>query len=139
MNKCILVGNLTRDPELSQTSSGISFCRFSIAVNRTYTNANGERETDFINIVTWRGLAENCGKYLAKGRKVAVCGQIQTRSYDDKEGNKRYATEVVADDVEFLGGGGDQANGGGSGSYERSSAPKKVSELKPVEDDGLPF
>ncbi|MDE7395533.1 MAG: single-stranded DNA-binding protein, partial [Clostridiales bacterium] len=70
----------------------------------------------------------------------AVCGQLQTRSYDDKEGNKRYATEVVADDVEFLGGGGDQAgNGGGNGSYERTSAPKKVSELKPVEDDGLPF
>ena len=142
MNKCILVGNLTRDPELSQTSSGISFCRFSIAVNRGYTNANGERETDFINIVTWRGLAENCGKYLAKGRKVAICGQIQTRSYEDKEGAKRYSTEVVADDVEFLGGGGDQQNGGsGGGSYDRdrSSAPRKVSELKPVEDDGLPF
>ena len=139
MNKCILVGNLTRDPELSQTSSGISLCRFSIAVNRSYSNANGEREVDFINIVTWRGLAENCGKYLAKGRKVAVCGQIQTRSYEDKEGNKRYSTEVVADDVEFLGGGGDQQNSSGGGSYERSSAPKKVSELKPVEDDGLPF
>lgn len=139
MNKCILVGNLTRDPELSQTSSGISFCRFSIAVNRGYTNSNGEREADFINIVTWRGLAENCGKYLAKGRKVAICGQIQTRSYDDKEGNKRYATEVVADDVEFLGGGNAEQGGQGGGSYERASAPKKVSELKPVEDDGLPF
>ena len=139
MNKCILVGNLTRDPELSQTSSGISLCRFSIAVNRSYSNANGEREVDFINIVTWRGLAENCGKYLAKGRKVAVCGQIQTRSYEDKEGAKRYSTEVVADDVEFLGGGGDQQNAGGGGSYERQAPAKKVSELKPVEDDGLPF
>ncbi len=137
MNKCILVGNLTRDPELTQTTSGVSMCRFSIAVNRNYANANGEREADFINIVTWRGLAENCGKYLQKGRKVAVCGQIQTRSYDDKDGNRRYATDVVADDVEFIGGG----DGGSSAPREeRSSAPKKLtSELKPVEDDGLPF
>lgn len=144
MNKCILVGNLTRDPELSQTQSGISMCRFSIAVNRTYANANGEREADFINIITWRGLAENCGKYLAKGRKVAVCGQIQTRSYEDKDGNKRYSTEVVADDVEFINSGAGGGEGGGnynnSRSEERSSAPKKLTaELKPVEDDGLPF
>ncbi|MCI8459380.1 MAG: single-stranded DNA-binding protein [Clostridia bacterium] len=146
MNKCILVGNLTRDPELTQTTSGISMCRFSIAVNRTYTNANGEREADFINIITWRGLAENCGKYLAKGRKVAVCGQIQTRSYDDKDGNRRYSTEVVADDVEFIGGAnseGGNAYGGGSAfgnREEKSAAPKKTTgELKPLEDDDLPF
>lgn len=138
MNKCILVGNLTRDPELTQTTSGVSMCRFSIAVNRSYANANGEREADFINIVTWRGLAENCGKYLAKGRKVAVCGSIQTRSYDDKDGNRRYATDVVADDVEFIGGG--NSDGGSSPAPERSAAPKKLtSELKPIEDDGLPF
>ena len=140
MNKCILIGNLTRDPELSQTSSGISLCRFSIAVNRGYSNANGEREVDFINIVAWRGLAENCGKYLSKGRKVAVCGQIQTRSYEDKDGNKRYSTEVVADDVEFMpsGNGSEQQSGGGS-SNERPAPAKKVSGLQPVEDDGLPF
>lgn len=138
MNKCILVGNLTRDPELTQTTSGVSMCRFSIAVNRSYANANGEREADFINIVTWRGLAENCGKYLAKGRKVAVCGSIQTRSYDDKDGNRRYATDVVADDVEFIGGG--NSDGGALPAPERSAAPKKLtSELKPIEDDGLPF
>lgn len=140
MNKCILVGNLTRDPELTQTTSGVSLCRFSIAVNRNYSNANGEREADFINIVTWRALAENCGKYLAKGRKVAVCGSIQTRTYDDKDGNKRYATDVVADDVEFLGGAGGAGNGddrSSGGGQERRS--QKVSELKPVEDDGLPF
>ena len=143
MNKCILVGNLTRDPELTQTQSGISMCRFSIAVNRTYANANGEREADFINIVTWRGLADNCGKYLSKGRKVAICGQIQTRSYEDKEGNKRYSTEVVADDVEFINSAGGGEGGGNYNSApreERNSAPKKLtSELKPVEDDGLPF
>ena len=87
MNKCVLVGNLTRDPELAQTPSGISVCKFSIAVNRMYADANGERQVDFINIVTWRGLAENCGKYLSKGKKVALSGQIQTRSYDDKKPN----------------------------------------------------
>ena len=116
-------------------------CRFSIAVNRSYTNANGEREADFINIVTWRGLAENCGKYLAKGRKVAVCGQIQTRSYDDKDGNRRYSTEVVADDVEFIGGGNGGESGGNYAAREERSAPQKkaTAELKPVEDDDLPF
>lgn len=103
MNKCIFVGNLTRDPEMGSTNSGISYCRFSIAVNRTYSNANGEREADFINIVTWRGLADNCGKYLQKGSKVCVCGQLQTRTYEGNDGSKRYATEIVADDVEFIG------------------------------------
>ena len=77
MNKCILIGNLTRDPELTTTATGVSLCRFSIAVNRAYANQNGEREADFFNIVTWRGLAENCSKYLSKGRKVAVVGNIQ--------------------------------------------------------------
>ena len=141
MNKCILVGNLTRDPELTQTQSGISMCRFSIAVNRNYSNANGEREADFINIVAWRGLAENCGKYLAKCRRVAVGGLVRTRSYDDKDGNKRYSTEVVADDVEFIGGGQSEGGGNyGAPREERAAAPKKLtSELKPVEDDGLPF
>ena len=103
MNKCIFVGNLTRDPETGSTNSGISYCRFSIAVNRNYANANGEREADFINIVTWRGLADNCARYLQKGSKVCVCGQLQTRTYEGQDGTKRYATEIVADDVEFIG------------------------------------
>ena len=102
MNKAILIGNLTRDPEKATTSSGISVCRFSIACNRPYTNADGERECDFLNIVTWRGLADNCGKYLNKGNKVAITGTIQTRSYEDDDRNKRYVTEIVADEVEFL-------------------------------------
>ena len=88
MNKCIFIGNLTRDPEYQTTGSGVSLCRFSIAVNRSYSNANGERETDFINIVTWRGLADNCSKYLFKGSKVCVVGQLQNRTYEDKDGNK---------------------------------------------------
>lgn len=137
MNKCALVGNLVRDPELTQTQSGISVCRFTIAVSRNFTNTNGERDADFINVVTWRGLAENCGKYLVKGKKVALSGQIQTRSYDDKNGEKRYVTEVVADDVEFIGGNSGEA----SEPKQAAQKPKKktVGELKPIEDDGLPF
>ena len=133
MNKCVLVGHLTRDPELSTTTSGISLCRFSIAVNRSYANSNGEREADFINIVAWRGLADNCGKYLSKGRKVAVSGSIQTRSYEDKDGNKRYSTEVVADDVEFLTPGGD-----GAAADRPPRASKPAIELEQM-DDNLPF
>lgn len=139
MNKCIFIGNLTRDPEHSVTGSGVSVCRFSIAVNRSYTNANGEREADFINIVTWRGLADNCAKYLAKGRKVAVVGEMQTSSYE-KDGVKRYSTDIVASDVEFIGGGN---NEGGGQSVSVSTAPaqnKKVSELEAMDaDDDLPF
>ena len=102
MNRVILIGNLTKDPEFNTTNSGISVCRFTVAVNRKFKNENGESESDFINIVTWRGLADNCGKYLHKGNKVSVCGSIQTRSYDTPDGTKRYVTEVIADEVEFL-------------------------------------
>lgn len=137
MNKVMLIGNLTRDPELRTTSSGTSVCTFSIAVNRNFTNAAGEREADFINITVWRGLAENCAKYLTKGRKVAVCGALQSRTYDDKEGNKRYALEVVADDVEFLSSRSDSADAPAAGS-SRPPAKKPVANLQPV-DDELPF
>ena len=134
MNKCVLVGNLTRDPEHTTTANGISLCRFSIAVNRSYANSNGEREADFINIVAWRGLADNCGKYLSKGRKVAVSGSIQTRSYEDKDGNKRYATEVVAEDVEFL-----TPRGEGAAADRPTRASKPSIELEQTIDDNLPF
>ena len=82
MNKVILVGNLTRDPELSETPNGVAVCRFSIAVSRDYASSDGTRETDFFNITVWRGRAENCGKYLKKGNKVAIVGSLQTRSYE---------------------------------------------------------
>lgn len=135
MNKVILIGNLARDPELSTTGSGISLARFSIAVNRPYTNTNGERETDFFNIVVWRGLAENCGKYLAKGKKAAIVGHIQNRTYEAQDGSKRYATDIVADEVEFL---------SPKSEYDSGSAQSPKSErtdgLKPVDDDDdLPF
>lgn len=102
MNKVILVGNLTRDPELSETQSGVAVCRFAIAVSRDYANSDGTRETDFFNITVWRGRAENCGKYLKKGNKVAIVGSLQNRSYEDKDGIKRNVTDIVANEVEFL-------------------------------------
>lgn len=102
MNRAILIGNLTRNPDMHTTNSGISVCRFTVAVQRRYQNADGEREADFIPVVCWRQLAEICGKHLAKGRKVGVSGYIQTRNYEAKDGSKRTMTEVVADEVEFL-------------------------------------
>ena len=139
MNKCIFVGNLTRDPDFQQTGSGVSYCRFSIAVNRNYTNANGEREADFINIVTWRGLADRCNTYLRKGNKIGVVGSMQTRSYDANDGTKRFVTEIVADDVEFLTpkGSNDDRDGDETPVYRPKKKP--VADLEPVENDDLPF
>ncbi len=103
MNKVFLIGNLTRDPEMRSTQSGVAVCNFSIAVNRRFRNPQtGQQETDFLNVIAWRQLAELCGKYLAKGRKVAVTGSIQTRTYKVKDGSKRTAWDIVADEVEFL-------------------------------------
>ena len=102
MNKVVLIGRLTRDPELRYTGSNTAVATFSLAVNRNFTNQQGEREADFINIVVWRKQAENVKNYLSQGSQVAIEGRIQTRSYDDNNGQKRYVTEVVADNVEFL-------------------------------------
>lgn len=118
MNKVILIGRLTRDPELRYTSSNIPTATFSIAVDRPFTSQSGEREADFINIVVWRKQAENCKNYLNKGSQVAVEGRIQTRNYDGQDGKKVYVTEVVADNVQFL---GTRSNNGGS-SYEAQPA-----------------
>lgn len=135
MNKVFLVGNLTKDPELSTTTNGISVCRFSLAVSRRYVGASGERETDFINIVVWRGQAENCHKYLKKGSKCGIVGTLQTRSYDAQDGSKRYVTEVVADEVEFI----STRNSDGSSKQEAAEEVEDVTELKPIDDDSLPF
>ncbi|NCC82709.1 MAG: single-stranded DNA-binding protein [Clostridia bacterium] len=101
MNKAILMGRLTQDPELKSTNNGISVCTFSIAVDRRFKNASGEREADFIPIVTWRQTAEFVAKYFHKGSRIALVGSIQVRSWQDKEGGKRYTTEVVADECYF--------------------------------------
>ena len=102
MNRVCLVGRLTAKPELRYTSSNIPYTRFSLAVNRTFNNAQGERETDFINIIVWRRQAENVANYLDKGSQVSIEGRIQTGSYTDQAGNKRYTTDVAADSVQFL-------------------------------------
>ena len=102
MNKVFLIGRLTRDPELKYTGTNIAVATFSLAVNRNFTSANGEREADFINVVVWRKQAENVKNYINQGSQVAIDGRIQTRTYDDKDGKKVYVTEVVADNVQFL-------------------------------------
>lgn len=135
MNKVILVGNLTRDPELSETPSGVAVCRFAIAVTRDYANSDGNRETDFFNITVWRGRAENCGKYLKKGNKVAVVGSLQNRSYEDKDGIKRNVTDVTANEVEFLTPRIAQSDGDVTVVTERRVPPK----LEPIDDNQLPF
>ncbi len=110
MNKAILIGRLTRDPELRTTPTGRNVCQFSVAVNRTYTNANGEREADFINCVVWDKQAENLVKYQKKGNQIAVEGRIQTRNYDDNNGKKVYVTEVLASNISFLDAKGSSSN-----------------------------
>jgi single-strand DNA-binding protein len=102
MNKVFLIGNLTRDPELTETASGVALCHFSIAVGRTYTQGDGERQTDFFNCTAWRGIGETIAKYCKKGNKVAVGGSVQLRNYEDNQGVKRTAVDIIVNDVEFL-------------------------------------
>lgn len=131
MNRAFLVGNLTRDPENSVVSGDISNCRFSIAVSRRVSK---NKEVDYFNIVAWRGLADTCGKYLKKGSKVAVIGEIQNRSYETKDGQKRYVTEIMADEVQFLSSKGDAEV------IQNDDVEEEVQDLKPIPDDGdIPF
>ncbi|RNB76671.1 single-stranded DNA-binding protein [Brevibacillus panacihumi] len=156
MNKVILIGNLTKDPELRYTPNGVAVATFTVAINRPRTNQAGEREADFINIVAWQKLADLCATYLRKGRQAAIEGRLQTRSYDNKEGKRVYVTEVVAENVQFLGGrgneGGENAGydpGPGFGGSNRPSPQRNddpfgdpfASAGKPINisDDDLPF
>jgi single-strand DNA-binding protein len=102
MNKIILIGRLTKDVDMRFTQEGKAVANFTLAVDRPYKNQQGEKEADFIKIVAWGKLAEHCGNYIGKGRLVAVCGRLQTRSYKGDDGQRRYVTEVVADEVKFL-------------------------------------
>jgi single-strand DNA-binding protein len=148
LNRVILIGRLTRDPELRYTPAGVAVTTFTLAVDRPFTNQQREREADFINIVTWRQLAETCANYLRKGRLSAVEGRIQVRNYDNNEGRRVYVTEVIADNVRFLespnsGGGGGGASreegmpGGGNNSQQRYSGPRDNQD--PFQDDGKPI
>lgn len=131
MNKIILCGNLTRDIDLATTNNGKTYGKFALAVQRSFANQDGERETDFINIIVWGKTAENCGKYLKKGSKALVEGELHIRGYEAEDGSKRYATEVVADKVEFV---GSKASNGDNG-----GVPDGLTPLDDVDDDSLPF
>lgn len=140
VNKVILVGNLGKDPEVRYTPGGQAVAKFPLATTDTWTDQGGQRQekTEWHNIVVWGKQGENCGQYLAKGRQVYLEGSIRSRSYDDKEGNKRYITEVVAQRVQFLGGGGGgggragQSEGGSGGGFDDFGGG-------PLPDDDVPF
>ena len=141
LNKVFLLGNLTRDPELRHTPQGTSVASFSIAVNRNYKGNDGEfkKETSYFNIVVWGKIGENCAKYLSKGRPVLVEGRLQTRSYETQDGQKRNITEIVADNVQFLGSGS-----GRDYSDENSSSENEdvgfAADFRPSDDDdAVPF
>ena len=136
MNKVFLIGNLTRDPELSETNSGVPVCRFAIAVNRRFSSQEAERQTDFFNVTAWRNLAENVAKFCKKGNKVAVVGSVQIRNYEDTSGQKRTFVDVTADDVEFLTPKGSM----GADDADFAPAPKKKPTLEAFDDDSdIPF
>lgn len=130
MNKIILIGRLTKDPELNYTNSGKAVCKFTLAVNRPYSNQDGKSQADFINIVVWNKPAENSANYLAKGRQCAVEGRLQIRSYEADDGTRKYITEVVANSVQFL---------SSSKSDEKSSTPSDIGEEVYFSDQDLPF
>lgn len=161
LNRVVLIGRLTRDPELRYTQNGgLAVTRFTLAVDRKFSNQNGEREADFINIVTWRGLAENCAQYIRKGSLVGLEGRLQTGKYENKEGRTVYTTDIVADEVRFLdsrnrdgqsqqmekqqasyaGVGGQQQGYGNNNDLNRPNDPFS-DDGKPIDisDDDLPF
>ncbi|MBE7064340.1 MAG: single-stranded DNA-binding protein [Ruminococcaceae bacterium] len=139
MNKVILMGRLTRDPELRTTPSGVSTCSFTVAVDRRYKSADGQTQADFISVVAWRQTAEFVSKYFSKGSRILITGSIQTRTWDDQEGKKHYVTEVVAEDVEFCESkrseGGSSYNGGASQSSASDSGYFAIDD----DDSGVPF
>ncbi len=142
MNKIYLIGNLTRDPELVETPSGVQRCRFSIAVNRNYRNADGERQTDFFNCTAWRGQAETIARYTKKGNKICVIGSVEIREYEDNTGARRTAVDVIVQDFELLT--PRQDDGSGFDSVEpaprATAAPKRKPQLQAMDDDSdIPF
>ena len=144
MNKVILIGNLANDPEARTTQSGVSQSTFRIAVQRRFANQQGVREADFFTVIAWRQTADFCNRYLAKGRRVAVEGSIQNRSYDAQDGSKRYVTEIIADSIEAVGGREEAAGGprprdnGPTPPPARPAAPA-MNDFTEVDDDELPF
>jgi len=138
MNKVFLIGNLTREPELTETASGIPVCHFAIAVNRNYSSSDSERQTDFFNCTAWRGLAETIARYAKKGKKVAVHGSIQLRNYEDNQGVKRTAVDIIVQDFELLS--PRDSEGFDDVAETRTPAPKRKPTLQVMDDDSdIPF
>jgi single-strand DNA-binding protein len=137
LNRVILIGRLTKDPDLRYTPAGVAVCQFTLAVDRPFTK-DGEREADFIPVVTWRQLAETCANYLRKGRLTAVEGRIQVRSYENNEGKRVYVTEVIADNVRFL---ESSRQENGQGESRSSNQDPFSDQAKPIDisNDDLPF
>ena len=143
MNKLFIIGNLTRDPELRSTPNGIAVCNFTVAVNRRRSagaEASQQPEADFFRVTAWRQLGENCNRYLAKGRKVAVVGSVQVSTYTAQDGTTRASLDVMADDVEFLSPRG-EGSGDAPAAYQSShqAADTKAGFVKVDEDEELPF
>jgi single-strand DNA-binding protein len=154
LNRVILIGRLTKDPELRYTPAGVAVTQFTLAVDRQFSGSKEEREADFIPIVTWRQLAETCANYLRKGRLAAVEGRIQVRNYENNEGRRVYVTEVIADNVRFLesanregggqgrdegAGGTPSASGSGQGGNRSSGSRNSGNNSDPFADDGRPI
>lgn len=140
LNKVILIGHLTADPELKQTQSGVSVTSFSIGVTRKYTKTGEQSQSDFINIVAWRQNAEFICKYFRKGNAICICGSIQTRSYDATDGTKRYITEVVADEVSFVEKKSDRADDFQAPAFSTTGKPDSAPKFEEIDEDGeLPF
>lgn len=135
MNKIMLIGNLTRDPELSETKGGVSYCNFSIAVSRSFTNADGERETDFFDCIAWRGTAETIANYFSKGNKIGVSGRVEIGSYENDYGTKRKTFKVVVEDFDFL-----TPKARDNNESEKPPKKGKKPHLEEFDDDGdIPF
>lgn len=132
LNNVVLIGRLTRDPEVRTTTSGSAVARFALAVERDFAGRDGNKETDFIPVIAWRGLGELAGKYLSKGKMCAVQGQLHIRNYEDKDGNKRSIAEINANNIQFLTPKGKEQSNGSSGSYD------DLTEVAPQDED-IPF
>ena len=146
MNRVILIGNLCADPKMRQTDSGISCCNFTVAIQRKFANANGQREADFLNCVAWRGTADFIGKYFSKGMRIALEGSVQTRSSQAQDGSKRYVTEILVDSAEFASTREDRPDVLNRNAQAAHEAPARAQQqrmdlygFQEVEDDDLPF
>ena len=136
MNKITLIGNLTHDPEVRSTPNGVTVCSFTIAVNRRFAGANGERPTDFFRINAWRQLGETCARFLSKGRKVAVIGELQARTYESKDGSTRMSLDVQADEVEFL---SPKQQEDGAAPAQRADNAQDMAGFTDIQSDDIPF